>query len=244
MAREGLRPLEHAIVTVAGAANSSTTEEHGLFFLGGLPPAPVLVLVKTPGYIASFQAVTPAVDSLREVLFVLDSVTADPDGQAQAAMAEFEERTAKPGTQNLLFPRGPSFDGHSDTPIRWALERIFQSPALMKKQVVAIQVMTACIVAFHAPPTVTPVSLDEIDAADIEAVEAYGPRTSTGHRIQMRLSQDDAAHCIRDGGGYTTVGTPIPRLNPDNYYAYSPQQLISRGTLLVVWLKTPDRWRR
>lgn len=244
VSRNGLAPVPDASVTFVGSGTTARTEGHGLFFVGDIDPVPAVVLVRHAGYIDTFQSVSVVRDTLAQMLFVLDSVTADPEGSAQASMREFEERIARKSAHNLLLPRGPAFEGYAGAPLRQALYTILTDQRLMVTRQLSIDFASVCILAFTPPPTIAPLDLDDVDPADIDAVEVYDRSTDAVHRLRMRMSQDDAFHCQRDGGVLVNAGTPFHRPTPFDPFVNPPQRGISSGPLLVVWMKSPDRWRQ
>jgi len=162
-----LRPLPKATLKIVGVGGGSVPlDSTGHFFVPIHTVGSYFMRAKAPGYEPQTMSVVVAPDDGVEIAFLLDTALAGPAHRLEIAMQDFDDRIKVRGLSSVLVPRTELLaHGPSSTVMALRYARSFVEKALRLSS-------TACVyVDGIAKPGL---SLNAIDPADIEAIEAYG----------------------------------------------------------------------
>jgi hypothetical protein len=224
------KPLPGATVSILGANARATTASKGEFDLSRIAEGAYLVRVQHRGYASQMLSVVVPPDGGVEIAATLDpSLHAENDKRLGVALSEFEQRARFRGINSAIVAR-QELSGHLDYSVEDALRF---SPTFLKSGLVVRDSITCVFVDGQPAPYAT---LNDFDARDVLAVEAYGLRADDTHTLSDRWPP--GAQC---GFGASTAPASSGKvgLQPGGVSSGRVPSAAMRNvaTAVVIWLK-------
>jgi hypothetical protein len=208
------RPVGHALVSLESSIFKAETDSIGRFSFNKVPSGGYVLFAKASGLLPTMLSVVVPVDEPVEVAVELRTSAMDPNRARASLLSEFNERTRTASVMNsALIPRQELMANQKEL-LSYAIS---VAPSFLKK---GLRMRVECLFINGEPAAAT--ALNDIQVAQVEAVEVYGPGADWSQSLARRWGN-------RPGCGLrTTVQQPRKRTPLD-----------SRGLVqaIVVWLR-------
>jgi hypothetical protein len=180
LAKAGYVPLAGATVRVMGAGQSAKTSGDGRFDLPAVKEGAYIVMIQHPLYQSRMISVFVPADKAVQLAAVLDSaVEKVGEKHLNLELRDFEYRARARGNLSAIIPR-QEFAGRFGLNLKSAL---LYSPSFLRSGLVIRDEVTCVFVDGDPRPLWT---LHDFIAADVLAIEVYGPRQEPTGTLQSR----------------------------------------------------------
>lgn len=224
------RPLPGATVSILGANTRATTASRGEFDLPRVAEGAYLVRVQHSGYASQMLSVVVPPDGGVEIAATLDpSTSSASDKRLGVVLSEFEERARFRGINSAIVAR-QELSGHYDLTVEEALR---YSPTFLRTGLVVRNSITCVFVDGQPAPNAT---LNDFDASDVLAIEAYGLRADDTHTLSDRWPPGQPCGL---GGSTLPASSGKVGLQPSGVSSgrIADAQMRDVAAAVVIWLK-------